>query len=136
MSNRGNGITVCKQISDIKKIVCNRQRHDNGKFKTYIVQEYLCRPFLYHKRKFDIRHYMLISSINGIIKGYWYEEGYLRTTSYEYSLGELHSSVHLTNDAVQKYCKEYGKFEKGNKVSYKEFQDYLDGKFGKGTYDF
>ena len=29
--------------------------------------------------------------------------------------------VHLTNDAVQKRGEGYGKFEKGNKVSYEEF---------------
>lgn len=136
MSNRGNGIKVCSQISEIKQIVCKRERHENGKLKSHIVQEYLCKPFLYNRRKFDIRHYILVSSINGIIKGYWYEEGYIRTTSYEYRLEELSSSIHLTNDAVQKHCKDYGKFEKGNKVSYREFQDHLDAKYGKGAYDF
>lgn len=34
--------------------------------------------------------------------------------------------VHLTNDAVQKKSEEYGRFEKGNKVSYSEFQRYLN----------
>ena len=34
--------------------------------------------------------------------------------------------VHLTNDAVQKKLDDYGKFESGNKLSYPEFQKYLD----------
>lgn len=136
MSNRGNGITVCDKLSDVKMLVCRKERHDNGKYKTYIVQQYLHQPFLYKNRKFDIRHYIMIASINGIIKGYWYEEGYIRTTSYEYVLTKLDTSVHLTNDAVQKYCKDYGKWEKGNKVSYKDFQTYLDGKYGSGTFNF
>jgi tubulin polyglutamylase TTLL1/tubulin monoglycylase TTLL3/8 len=34
--------------------------------------------------------------------------------------------VHLTNDAVQKYLPDYGKFEKGNKISYQDFQRYLE----------
>lgn len=79
---------------------------------------------------------MLISCINGNIKGYWYEEGYIRTTSYEFNLNQLNSQIHLTNDAVQKYCKDYGKYEKGNKLSYREFQLYLDEKYGQKTYDF
>ena len=29
--------------------------------------------------------------------------------------------IHLTNDAVQKKCDDYGKFENGNKLSFKEF---------------
>jgi len=32
----------------------------------------------------------------------------------------------LTNDAVQKKSDDYGKFESGNKLSYNEFQKYLD----------
>ena len=46
---------------------------------------------------------MLITGINGAFKGYWYEEGYLRTTSFEYSVKNCRDNlVHLTNDAVQK----------------------------------
>lgn len=54
--------------------------HKNGQEKTYIVQKYL-KPFLYNGRKFDIRHYMLITSVKGNIKAYWYKEGYIRTSS-------------------------------------------------------
>lgn len=34
--------------------------------------------------------------------------------------------IHLTNDAVQKKAEDYGKFEAGNKLSYTDFQNYLD----------
>lgn len=34
--------------------------------------------------------------------------------------------IHLTNDAVQKHHEDYGKFEPGNKLSYADFQRYLD----------
>ena len=34
--------------------------------------------------------------------------------------------IHLTNDAVQKKCGEYGKYEPGNKISFADFQRYLD----------
>lgn len=34
--------------------------------------------------------------------------------------------THLTNDAIQKYGADYGKYEKGNKVSYSDFQKYLN----------
>jgi tubulin polyglutamylase TTLL1 len=119
LSNRGNGINVCDSLDSIKLILKNKERHENGKFKTYILQQYLDSPFLYKGRKFDIRHYILITRINGVLKGYWYEEGYIRTTSYEYHLGQMNSQIHLTNDAVQKHCRDYGKFEKGNKLSYR-----------------
>ena len=34
--------------------------------------------------------------------------------------------IHLTNDAIQKYGSNYGRYEEGNKISYAEFQRYLD----------
>lgn len=82
---------------------------------------------LYKNRKFDIRHYILLTCFNGSIKAYWYPEGYIRTSSSPFTLkrgGNLF--VHLTNDAIQKNSDEYGKYEKGNKISYEKFQVYLD----------
>ena len=52
-----------------------------------------------------------------MIKGYWYQEGYIRTASKEFSLINLtNKMIHLTNEAVQKKGDEFGKFEAGNKV--------------------
>ena len=69
----------------------------------------------------------MITSINGRVHGYVYEEGYIRTSSQEYDLHNLADRlVHLTNDAVQKRAVTYGKHEPGNKMSYNEFQNYLD----------
>jgi tubulin polyglutamylase TTLL1/tubulin monoglycylase TTLL3/8 len=68
-----------------------------------------------------------MTSVNGNTKVYIYEEGYLRTSSREYSNHNIHDRlVHLTNDAVQKRAPDYGKFEAGNKLSYQDFQSYLD----------
>ena len=62
---------------------------------------------------------MLVTYHNGITKGYWYQEGYVRTASYSFDLGELKDPyVHLTNDAVQVNDDNYGRFEPGNKLSY------------------
>ena len=37
--------------------------------------------------------------------------------------------IHLTNDAVQKKSDGYGKFESSNKISYQEFEKYLNWKY-------
>jgi hypothetical protein len=117
-TNRGTGISVLSDLGDIRRLVGYRDYHPNGKRKTHIIQTYLDRPFLYHKRKFDIRCYILMTSVNGRIKGFWYHDGYIRTSSKEFSLKNLGSRmVHLTNDAVQKKGEEYGRFEPGNKVT-------------------
>lgn len=84
-------------------------------------------PFLYQKRKFDIRCYILITSVNGIQKGYWYNDGYIRTASKEFNMKNLaNRMIHLTNDAVQKKGEDYGRYEPGNKLSFSDFQRYLD----------
>lgn len=84
------------------------------------------KPLLYHGRKFDIRHYMLVTCFAGSIRGYWYADGYVRTSSSPYSLKNAKDLyVHLTNDAVQKNCDTYGKYESGNKVSYEDLEKYV-----------
>ena len=80
-------------------------------------QLYISNPLLYFKRKFDIRCFVLATSQNGILKGYWFEEGYIRTSSYNYNIKNLNNRlIHLTNDAIQKKSDDYGKYEGGNKV--------------------
>ena len=44
---------------------------------------------------------MLVTSINGIFRAFWYQEGYIRTSSYEFNLDDCGDPmVHLTNDAI------------------------------------
>ncbi len=94
--------------------------------RTFILQKYIQRPLLFKGRKFDIRHYLLITCFKGIYKAYWFPEGYIRTSSTPFSLRKTANLfVHLTNDAIQKNSTEYGKYEKGNKVSYQEMNEYL-----------
>jgi len=44
--------------------------------------------------------------------------------------------IHLTNEAVQKRGEDFGKFENGNKLSYAEFQKYIDTTYPKENYNF
>lgn len=95
--------------------------------RTYIIQEYISHPLLYKKRKFDIRCFMLVTSVGGLMRGYWYTEGYIRTSSREFTTKNMDNKmIHLTNDAVQKKGEDYGKFEQGNKVSFEDFTKYMD----------
>jgi tubulin polyglutamylase TTLL1/tubulin monoglycylase TTLL3/8 len=56
---------------------------------------------LIHRRKFDIRTFAMINSVGGNIKGYVFDEGYIRTSSTEYDVNNLHDRlIHLTNDAI------------------------------------
>lgn len=53
---------------------------------------------------------------------YVFKEGYLRTSSENFTLDDIQNPfIHLTNNAVQKFGKNYGNSESGNQLSYKEF---------------
>jgi hypothetical protein len=80
---------------------------------------------------------MIVTSLYGHLRAYWYGEGYIRTSSYPFSLFELEDSmIHLTNDAIQKQSKSYGNHEEGNKISYIELQRYFDKNFPFRRFDF
>ena len=113
-SNRGNGIFVSKSVEEISRRLARRKNK-----KSYIIQKYITNLFLYQRRKFDIRTYMLMVTIGGVTKFYWYNEGYIRTSSEIFDLKDLSDFfIHLTNDAIQINSENYGKFEDGNKVTY------------------
>ena len=126
-TNRGCGIQVSRDFNHIKSLIQNQQV--NGHKRSYIIQKYIERPLLYKNRKFDIRCFALTTTVNGNMQGYWYSDGYLRTSCREYNLkNATNRMIHLTNDAVQKKSEDYGKFESGNKVSYSfhNFKESLD----------
>ena len=72
LSNRGNGIGVINEVYELNNILKKKEKHSEGAEKTYIVQKYIESPLLYKGRKFDIRHYMIITRLHGIMRAYWY----------------------------------------------------------------
>lgn len=93
------------------------------KSDVFVIQKYIERPLLVKDRKFDIRLWVLISQEH---KCYLFKEGYARLTSYKYSLAEEtmdNLAVHLTNNAIQKKDKNYGREEDGNIMSYKQMEE-------------
>ena len=56
---------------------------------------------LFNGRKFDIWVYGMITSNNGVLRGYLCSEGYIRTSSHSFNPGNYSDKhIHLTNDAV------------------------------------
>ncbi len=117
-SNRGRGIIVTSDLQTITDFV----KFAEG---PVVLQKYIENPLLYHGRKFDIRMYILITMINGVHKLYFYRHGYARTSSFDFTLDNTHNNIHLTNEAIQIKNAEFGKFEKGNKLTLQELSVYL-----------
>jgi hypothetical protein len=93
---------------------------------TIIVQKYIDRPLLYNKRKFDIRMYSLVTWVAGHVQVYFSELGYVRTSTYPFSLDNLEDTlIHLTNEAVQVNSEDFGKYEKGNKLTLEALEEYI-----------
>ena len=122
-SNRGRGIEIFKDLEAIKDFVEACSRENEPEETKFVIQKYIANPLLIEKRKFDLRVFGVASVMGGCeFRGYFYKEGYLRTSSREYDVKNLDNRyVHLTNDAIQKKSSDYGKFETGNKISYEDF---------------
>lgn len=88
----------------------------------FVVQKYIEKPMLIEGRKFDVRIWVLIDQEMNL---YCFKEGYLRLSSEAFTLDDKQIEdkyVHLTNNAVQKYGKNYGKHESGNIISFNEIE--------------
>jgi len=78
---------------------------------------------LIRQRKFDIRVWVLLNQDMDL---FFFREGYLRLSSAEYKPDSLADDfVHLTNQAIQKNCPDYGSKEDGNQLSFTDFRNYL-----------
>lgn len=102
---------------------------------SFIIQKYMERPLLFEGRKFDIRVWVLLTQD---LRVYFFKQGYVRTSSMVYSVKENDYNdllIHLTNNAVQKYDKNYCKYEPGNQLSFKVLRGMIE-KAGKNFDEF
>ena len=84
-----------------------------------VIQKYIEKPLLYFERKFDIRIWVLLTHD---FKVYMFNEGHLKCCSVKYNLNINDNFSHLTNYSFQKYNNNFGKYEKGNEVSFDDLQ--------------
>ena len=57
---------------------------------------------------------------------YIFKEGHLKASSVNYNINNNNSFIHLTNYSLQKYNKNFSKYETGNEISFDVFQQYLN----------
>ena len=126
--NQGQGIEVCRNLKEIQKSF--RSKPINS---LWIIQKYIEKPLLFKGRKFDIRIWAIATGKHEL---FYYRHGYLRTSSSEYDPHGTDNYIHLTNNCLQKYGNNYGAYEKGNTLSFQDFQDYLNEEFSEYNLNF
>ncbi|CRK94365.1 CLUMA_CG007878, isoform A [Clunio marinus] len=122
-SARGTGIRVVNSWSQIPKR------------KPLIVQRYIERPLLINGSKFDLRLYVLVTSMNPL-RCYLHTDGLARFASVKYSerndtLNDRY--MHLTNYSINKMSNSYDKNDdanacKGMKWTIKSLWSFLNGR--------
>ncbi|KAA6394327.1 MAG: putative tubulin-tyrosine ligase family protein [Streblomastix strix] len=91
--SRGRGIECFSSLNKIMQYI--KTGEDN-----YIVQKYIEKPLLIHGHKFDIRLWVLVTSLTPLTIWRW-KRPYFRLSSLPYTLDSLDKIVHLTNNIVQ-----------------------------------
>ena len=100
--SQGQGITFHQDVTSVMRKVpqffpCQKRTWSST--QRYLVQEYLEKPLLLKRSKFDVRVYMLIASAQPYLV--FYHEGYLRRALAEYSANSKDRKVYLTNTHFQ-----------------------------------
>ena len=124
-----NGHNINFNSNDTKNDLCSKN-NDISEFNTeqayhkyrsniIVIQKYIEKPLLYFDRKFDIRIWVLLTHD---FKVYMFNEGHLKCCSVKYNLNLDDNFSHLTNYSFQKYNNNFGKYEKGNEVSFDDLQ--------------
>ncbi|VVC44640.1 Hypothetical protein CINCED_3A020272 [Cinara cedri] len=120
-SARGTGIRVISKWNQIPKKV------------PLVVQRYIDNPYLINDTKFDLRLYILITSINPL-RLYLYDNGLVRFASVKYSSDINTISdrfMHLTNYSINRLSSQYTQNEdadacQGHKWTLKSLWTYME----------
>lgn len=102
----------------------------------YVVQEYVSRPLLIERKKFDLRVYCLITSIRHL-SILLFNDGLVRMCAEDYEKPNdenmSNSCKHLTNYAVNKHSEQFvfnsdreGRGDTGNKRDFRWFNSWLE----------
>ncbi|CAI6358011.1 unnamed protein product [Macrosiphum euphorbiae] len=120
-SARGSGIRVISKWAQIPKKI------------PLVVQRYIDNPYLINDTKFDLRLYILITSINPL-RLYLYDNGLVRFASVKYSSDLTTISdryMHLTNYSINRLSSQYTENEdadacQGHKWTLRSLWTYME----------
>ena len=95
--SRGRGVTCVDSLLPIEQSLS--ATNDSG----VIVQKYIENPLIINQRKFDIRQWVLVTSLNPLTIWMW-KEPYIRFGAEDYVMDDLNNIYsHLTNNSIEKH---------------------------------
>lgn len=96
--SRGRGIQVFSNLDELAE-------YTRGKDHNWIVQKYIENPLIINNRKFDLRIWVLVTSLNPLTIWFW-DKPYVRFPAADYNADNLNDRfIHLTNNSVGKNAK-------------------------------
>jgi tubulin monoglycylase TTLL3/8 len=98
----------------------------------WVAQKYCENPLVIHKRKFDIRQWVLVMDYEPLII-FFYKEAYLRFCGVDFRLDDVGNRfMHLSNNCVQKHSKNFGEDDLfvGNMWHTDTFREWLQQNVG------
>ena len=119
--SRGRGVTCVNSLEPIEQSLS--ATNDTG----LVVQKYIENPLIINKRKFDIRQWVLVTSLNPLVIWMW-KEPYLRFGAEDYIMDDLNNIYsHLTNNSIAKHSTQYKKDKKFDEDMWtcSDFENYI-----------
>ena len=99
--SRGRGVTCVDSLQPIEQSLI--ATNNIG----LIVQKYIENPLIIKKRKFEIRQWVLVTSLNPLIIWMW-KEPYLRFAAEDYIMDDLNNRYsHLTNNLIDTHSEKF-----------------------------
>ncbi|GBG26739.1 Tubulin glycylase 3B [Hondaea fermentalgiana] len=101
--SRGRGIQCFDNLEQLFRYT----RANTQETTKWVVQKYMENSLIVHRRKFDIRQWVLVTSWNPLTI-FFYDDCYFRFCVGEYSLQDLEDKfIHLANNSISKHSENF-----------------------------
>lgn len=126
--SRGRGIACVTRLEDLRAHVkAQASGALDEQQSRWVVQKYIERPLVIHRRKFDVRQWVLLTS-TAPLTVWVYDQPYLRFCAEDYAVSDVGNPFrHLSNNSVAKHSDAFGRdaLGEGNMWRVETFKKYL-----------